>query len=95
MKNKKYEDCMAMIQKIYVNKDRTDFIYISDNDDNCYSYPRIKMQTFQNRELSDIMWGAMLNVEEISKFFGEEVQPLSIPEMIDVLEDAGIEIITQ
>lgn len=95
MKNKKYEDCMAMIKKIYVKKGRTDFIYISDKWDNCYSHPRVKMVTFENRELSDLMWDTILDVESISSFYGEVVEPLTIPEMINVLEDAGYEIVEE
>ena len=87
------QDSILMIRQIYVNADRTDFIYINDKDDNCFQHPRVKMETFENRELSDLMWEHFLDLDAASEEFGELIEPLTIPELIDVMEDIGVEII--
>jgi hypothetical protein len=51
------------------------------------------METYENRELSHLMWEHFLDLDSASEAFGELIEPFTIPEMIDVMEDIGVEII--
>ena len=80
------QDSFLMIRKIYVNKDRTNFIFRESPDENLYNDPRIKMETFENRDLSGLLWDMILEMD---------ADGLTTPQIIDVLEDTGLEIIEE
>lgn len=95
MKNQELQDCLAMINRIYVNKDRSDFIYVYTTNPHTTQFPTVKMEAFQNRELSDFMWNTMLQNQRAWEEINGPTEPMTIPEIIDVLEDIGIEIIEE